>query len=71
MEKVTIVAVALAILLVAGAVFVAADFLDAPPASDADDAPVQAPRACGAEGGCGCGGQCGGTCGVAGCGCGR
>ena len=68
-----ILAVAVLLLLVAGAVFATADFLDEDPAAEEDGGSAAQPRACSAGNDCsaGCGGQCGGSCGVPGCGCGR
>lgn len=68
MNKTTIIAVAVAALLILGAVFVSAGFLQ--DSSDSEKSPsitgnAQAKTSCG----CGCNGQCGGTCGIEGCGC--
>jgi hypothetical protein len=78
MDKITVLAIAAAILLVAGAVFAAADFLDedvpdVPAAGAGGGGDAAGPSACSAGNDCGagCGGQCGGSCGVPGCSCGR
>ena len=71
MEKITVISIVLAVLLIAGAVFAAADFLDEEPVADGGGA--EQPKACsdGQDCSAGCGGTCGGSCGVSTCGCRR
>ncbi|MBW2967653.1 hypothetical protein KY362_04150 [Candidatus Woesearchaeota archaeon] len=77
MEKVTMLAIVAAVVMVVGAVFVAADFMQGPAADSGEtggegDAPSASGGSCGA-GSCGasCDGSCGGRCGAPTCGCGR
>ncbi|MFC1741126.1 hypothetical protein ACFL3V_01140 [Nanoarchaeota archaeon] len=71
MQKITIISVVLAILLVAGAVFAAADFLGSEEPVESQEQPVVSQGSC-ASGACGagCDSSCGGSCGVPSCGCG-
>ena len=65
MEKTAIIAIVLAILLIAGAVFASAAFLQEN--KEGNGAVEISPQpACG----CGCNQQCGGNCGIQGCSCG-
>ena len=67
MDKTTIIAVVLAVLMVAGAALASAKFLgDGSTEEEVDSGEVA--LECGAET---CNGECGGSCGIPSCGCGR
>ena len=76
MKGVTIIAIVAAVFLLAGTVFVAADFLQGGEESSggagAEPSATASTGSCAAGScGAGCAGSCGGTCGVKSCGCGR
>lgn len=65
MEKITLISIVLAVVLVAGAVFVSADFLEDEPKVEVKQTVQECnPSTCPS-------GDCGGTCGVPTCGCER
>ena len=68
MEKVTIMAIVLAVLLIAGAVFASAKFLEEDEAENSETEIDLPQQECNSGT---CNQQCGGNCGIPRCGCGR
>lgn len=66
MEKKTMALLALAVVLIVGAVFVSAELIKGN-SETVKDTSLTTQSGCG----CGCNGQCGGNCGIEGCNCGR